>query len=272
MGKWWLKPLPRCWAQDQGTKSGQNRKRGSEHWQNLAKLVRGWSRTLGCATGIHCIQSILVIFWAGRELSSKMCAASPKSDPAIFDWRRYRDIVCQNPHYIVPNSKNLLEDDSTLSYLLLRWKFYMCADLPGYLKITWLQLCSAPAFLFIPNSQSTQNFSGHWQQYLVVHPTNRKWVITPVISGHCPHLSHWNHQGCNPQKQSVGWTTKYWLRVRFLLVVLLVGVQLVLQSSVNKRFDDLGDQSSAILWEKLVKFQVLDESCHPTPFEVPIHG
>ena len=24
---------------------------------------------------------------------------------------------------------------------------------------------------------------------LVVHPTNRKWVITPDISGHCPHLS-----------------------------------------------------------------------------------
>ena len=25
-----------------------------------------------------------------------------------------------------------------------------------------------------------------------------KWVITLVISGHCPHLSHWNHQVYNP--------------------------------------------------------------------------
>ena len=173
MGKWWLKAFPRCWAQDQGTKSGQNRKRGSEHWQNLAKLVRGWSRTLGCATGIHCIQSILVFFWVGRELSSKICAASPKSDLAIFDWRRYRDIVCQNPHYIVPNSKKLLEDDSTLSYLLLRWKFYMCADLPGYLKINWrvqLQLSCSSQIVSRPRiSQDIDNST--W------------WFIPRIVSG-----------------------------------------------------------------------------------------
>ena len=71
--------------------------------------------------------------------------------------------------------------------------------------------------------------TNHKKNYLVVYPTDRKWVTTLVIyiyitilshsdtvtwwfiprivSGlvhpsykwtTCPHLSHWNHQGCNP--------------------------------------------------------------------------
>ena len=42
------------------------------------------------------------------------------------------------------------------------------------------------------------NVSATFPWYLVVHPTNRKWVITPVISGHCPHLYPIYNQGCNP--------------------------------------------------------------------------
>ena len=34
--------------------------------------------------------------------------------------------------------------------------------------------------------------------YLVVHPTARKWVITPIKSGLTRSLSHVNHWGYNP--------------------------------------------------------------------------
>ena len=34
--------------------------------------------------------------------------------------------------------------------------------------------------------------------YLVAHPTNRKWVITPVIDVDYSYLSHVNNWGYNP--------------------------------------------------------------------------
>ena len=35
------------------------------------------------------------------------------------------------------------------------------------------------------------------------------WVHPSYVCGHCPHLSHWNHQGCGPHLRFVGWAIKY---------------------------------------------------------------
>ena len=45
--------------------------------------------------------------------------------------------------------------------------------------------------------------------YLLAHPTNRKWVITPVINGISSGNVHWKDWGELPHLRSVGWTTKY---------------------------------------------------------------
>ena len=50
----------------------------------------------------------------------------------------------------------------------------------------------------------------NWGTYLVAHPTNRKWVITPSdLHGIRSGLIHINHWGYNPQPRFVGWATKY---------------------------------------------------------------
>ena len=47
--------------------------------------------------------------------------------------------------------------------------------------------------------KSCHRFLGFPEQYLVAHPTARKWVITPVINGISVGLIHWNHWGYNPR-------------------------------------------------------------------------
>ena len=47
-------------------------------------------------------------------------------------------------------------------------------------------------------SMADKNPIVHRCPYLVVHPTNRKWVIPSYVSGHCPHKNPVYNQDCNP--------------------------------------------------------------------------